>query len=215
MSKHTEPNSAEFVPQYDHSDVQIIKEESLYDGFFKMKKVTLKHRLFKGGWSGEIEREMMVRGDAVCVLLYDPVEDNVLLIEQFRACAVNHTSPWLLELVAGMVESGESNEDVARRESLEEAGVAVARLEWMLNFVPSPGGLVEYLKMYVGEFDSNQVNLTQSYGLEGENEDIRLHLYQADDAIALLQSGIDNASTIMGLQWLALNKKDLQARWLA
>ncbi|MFT2112614.1 NUDIX domain-containing protein [Marinomonas sp. 2405UD68-3] len=215
MSKSIEGNPSEFMPKYDHSDVEIIKEESLYNGFFKMKKVTLKHRLFNGGWSGAIEREMMIRGDAVCVLLYDPIEDKVLLIEQFRACAVKHASPWLLELVAGMVEEGESNEEVARRESLEEAGVEVERLEWMLNFVPSPGGLVEYLKMYVGEFDSTKVNLAKSYGLEGENEDIRLHLYRADDAIALLKTNIDNASTIMGLQWLALNKKDLRARWLA
>ncbi|MCZ2721227.1 NUDIX domain-containing protein [Marinomonas sp. 15G1-11] len=215
MSKKSLPTPVEFTPKYNQSDVEIIKEEALYNGFFKMKKVTLKHRLFNGGWSGNIEREMMVRGDAVCVLLYDPRKDKVLLIEQFRACAVKHVSPWLLELVAGMVEDGESNEEVARRESLEEAGVEVLRLEWMLNFVPSPGGLVEYLKMYVGEFDSNKVNLEKSYGLQGENEDIRLHLFDADVAIALLKTNIDNASTIMGLQWLALNKQDLRARWLA
>ncbi len=201
------------MTKFTQNDVLIEKEETLYDGFFKMKKVRLKHRLFQGGWSASIEREMMVRDDAVCVLLYDPRSDQVLLIEQFRPCAVKHESPWLLELVAGMVEPGEKDEDVARREALEEAGVEIKRLEYMFKFVPSPGGLVEYLRMYAGEFDASQVDLSQSFGLEEEGEDIRLHLMLAENAIDLLDSDIDNASTIMGLQWLALNKDVLRQKW--
>ncbi|EAQ66396.1 hypothetical protein MED121_06925 [Marinomonas sp. MED121] len=201
------------MTKFTQNDVLIEKEETLYDGFFKMKKVRLKHRLFQGGWSASIEREMMVRDDAVCVLLYDPRSDQVLLIEQFRPCAVKHESPWLLELVAGMVEPGEKDEDVARREALEEAGVEIKRLEYMFKFVPSPGGLVEYLRMYAGEFDASQVDLSQSFGLEEEGEDIRLHLMLAENAIDLLDSDIDNASTIMGLQWLALNKDLLRQKW--
>lgn len=203
------------MTKFTQKDVLIEKEESLYEGFFKMKKVTLKHRLFKGGWSESISREMLVRDDAVCVLLYDAKSDQVLLIEQFRPCAVKHESPWLLELVAGMVESGENDEEVARREAFEEAGVEVKRLEYMFKFVPSPGGLVEYLRMYVGEFDANQVDLSQSFGLEEEGEDIRLHLMLAQNAIDLLDTEIDNASTIMGLQWLALNHQALRNRWRA
>ena len=203
------------MTKFTQKDVLIEKEESLYEGFFKMKKVTLKHRLFKGGWSESISREMLVRDDAVCVLLYDAKSDQVLLIEQFRPCAVKHESPWLLELVAGMVEPGENDEEVARREAFEEAGVEVKRLEYMFKFVPSPGGLVEYLRMYVGEFDANQVDLSQSFGLEEEGEDIRLHLMLAQNAIDLLDTEIDNASTIMGLQWLALNHQALRNRWRA
>ena len=205
---------APFKPQFSHADVKIEKQEIVYDGFFKMHKVTLKHRLFNGGWSEAITREMMVRNDAVCVLLYDAKTDQVLLIEQFRPCATKHHSPWLLELVAGMVEEGEIDEEVARRESFEEAGVEVGRLEFMLKFVPSPGGLLEYLRMYVGEFDATQVDAQAVFGLASEGEDIRLHLMPADQAIGLLTTDIDNASTIMGLQWLALNKAQLKARWL-
>lgn len=201
------------MTKFTHKDVLIEKEETLYEGFFKMIKVTLKHRLFKGGWSKSISREMLVRDDAVCVLLYDAKTDQVLLIEQFRPCAIKHESPWLLELVAGMVEPGEEDEEVARRESLEEAGVEVKRLEYMFKFVPSPGGLVEYLRMYVGEFDANQVDLDRSFGLEEEGEDIRLHLMLAENAIDLLKTDIDNASAIMGLQWLALNRDELRRKW--
>jgi len=200
-------------PTYSQKDVDIIKDECVYKGFFEMHKLTLKHRKFNGEWSQPMTREMMVRGDAVCVLLFDPVADKVLLIEQFRPSLPKSESPWLIELVAGMVEEGEDDEDVARRESLEEAGVTVKRLEYLFKFVPSPGGLVEYLRMYAGEFDASTVDVNRTHGLDEENEDIRLHLMTADDAIALLDDEVENASTIMGLQWFALNKAKLVNKW--
>ncbi|MGB3600482.1 MAG: NUDIX domain-containing protein [Marinomonas sp.] len=202
-----------FKPTYSQKDVDIINDECVYKGFFEMHKLTLKHKKFNGEWSQPMTREMMVRGDAVCVLLFDPVADKVLLIEQFRPSLPKSESPWLIELVAGMVEEGEGDEEVARRESLEEAGVTVKRLEYLFKFVPSPGGLVEYLRMYAGEFDASAVDINRTHGLDAENEDIRLHLLDADDAIALLDSDVENASTIMGLQWFALNKDKLLKRW--
>ncbi|WOD08189.1 NUDIX domain-containing protein [Marinomonas sp. GJ51-6] len=202
-----------FKPTYSKKDVDVLKDECLYKGFFEMRKLTLKHKKFNGQWSNPMTREMMVRNDAVCVLLFDPAADKVLLIEQFRPTMLRSESPWLLELVAGMVEEGETDEEVARRESLEEAGVVVKRLEYMFKFVPSPGGLVEYLRMYAGEFDSSSVDLTKTHGLDDENEDIKLHLMTSDEAIALLEQDVENASTIMGLQWFALNKTKLVKRW--
>ncbi|MBJ7539818.1 NUDIX domain-containing protein [Marinomonas transparens] len=204
-----------FKPTYSKDDVEVLQDECVYKGFFEMRKLTLRHKKFNGEWSNPMTREMMVRNDAVCVLLFDPVADKVLLIEQFRPAVLKSESPWLLELVAGMVEEGESDEEVARRESLEEAGVTIKRLEYMFKFVPSPGGLVEYLRMYAGEFDSSLVDTTKTHGLDEENEDIKLHLLTANDAIALLKKDVENASTIMGLQWFALNKADLIQRWCA
>lgn len=204
-----------FKPTYSKKDVDVLKDECLYKGFFEMRKLTLKHKKFNGQWSNPMTREMMVRNDAVCVLLFDPVADKVLLIEQFRPTMLRSESPWLLELVAGMVEEGETDEEVARRESLEEAGVVVKRLEYMFKFVPSPGGLVEYLRMYAGEFDAQSVDLEKTHGLDNENEDIKLHLMSSDEAIALLKNDVENASTIMGLQWFALNKTSLKERWCA
>ncbi|MCV2401485.1 NUDIX domain-containing protein [Marinomonas sp. C2222] len=202
-----------FKPTYSQQDVETIEEETLYKGFFQMRKRTLKHRKFNGEWSNIMTREMMVRDDAVCVLLFDPERDKILLIEQFRPAVYKDDSPWLLELVAGMVEEGESDEEVARRESFEEAGVEVKRLAYMFKFLPSPGGLVERLRMYAGEFDSSAVNLNQTYGLDQENEDIKLHLYDVSEIKQLLKQDINNASTIMGLQWFELNKGDLKKAW--
>ncbi|GAA0223078.1 NUDIX domain-containing protein [Marinomonas primoryensis] len=204
-----------FKPTYSQKDVEVLEDECLYKGFFEMRKLTLRHKKFNGEWSHPMTREMMVRSDAVCVLLFDPIADKILLIEQFRPTVMRSDSPWLLELVAGMVEEGESDEEVARRESFEEAGVTVKRLEYMFKFVPSPGGLVEYLRMYAGEFDSSLVDVDKIHGLDDENEDIKLHLVTSDAAIALLKHDVENASTIMGLQWFALNKNDLVTRWCA
>lgn len=203
----------DFKPDYNQKDVDIIDDECVYNGFFSMHKLTLRHKKFNGQWSQPMTREMMVRGDAVCVLLFDPVADQILLIEQFRPCLPKSESPWLIELVAGMVEEGECDEEVARRESLEEAGVTIKRLEYMFKFVPSPGGLVEYLRMYAGEFDASKVDVNLTHGLDEENEDIRLHLMSSEEAVALLDHDVENASTIMGLQWFALNKAKLVRLW--
>lgn len=204
-----------FTPSYRREDVEVLKDECVYKGFFEMRKLTLRHRKFNGDWSQPMTREMMVRDDAVCVLLFDPKADKILLIEQFRPAVLRNSSPWLLELVAGMVEAGEQDEDVARREAMEEAGVEVKRLEYMFKFVPSPGGLVEYLRMYAGEFDASLVDVTRTHGLDDENEDIKLHLMTSQEAIDLLRQDIENASTIMGLQWFALNRSELVKKWQA
>ena len=203
-----------YIPTYQQRDVDIEKDEVVYDGFFKMHKRVLRHRKFNGEWSETMTREMMVRADAICVLLFDPKLDKLLLIEQFRPCLPEHESPWLLELVAGMVEPGESDEEVARRESFEEAGVEVKRLEYMMRFVPSPGGLVEHLRMYAGEIDASKVDLETTQGLDEEHEDIKLHLFDVDDVLPLLEQEIVNASAILGLQWFALNGHKLKQTWL-
>lgn len=204
-----------YKPTYQQSDVEVQSDEVVYDGFFKMQKRVLRHRKFNGEWSDYMTREMMVRSDAICVLLFDPKLDKLLMIEQFRPCLPEHESPWLLEVVAGMVEEGESDEEVARREAFEEAGVEIQRLEYMFRFVPSPGGLVEHLRMYAGEIDASRVDLEATLGLDEEHEDIKLHLFDSADVLPLLEQEIVNASAIMALQWFALHGEKLKQKWLA
>ena len=106
------------------NDVEIIARETLYSGFFSMDLYRFRHRLFNGEMSGEIRREIFERGHAAVLLPFDPVRDEVVLVEQIRIAAYDVSeSPWLLEMVAGMIEEGETVEDVARREALEEAGL--------------------------------------------------------------------------------------------
>lgn len=194
------------VPQYGHEDVQLVAEEPGYRGFFRLLRLRLRHRLFAGGWSNELTRELFERGHAAAVLPYDPVRDEIILIEQFRVGAVyHHASPWLFEVVAGMIEEGESAEAVVRREAKEEAGLTLTKLTQVSSYFPSPGGCSERITLFVGEVDASQA--PQYAGLAAENEDIRIHRLPREQAMQWLSEGkLDNASTIIALQWLALQR---------
>jgi ADP-ribose pyrophosphatase len=210
--------SQQALPQTHHygaDDVKIIEKSSGYNGFFKVNLYRLQHRLFAGGWNEPIVRELFERGHAAALLPYDPVRDEIVLVEQFRIGGMaTSPTPWLLELVAGIIEEGEAAEAVVRREAVEEAGITVARCEHALSYLVSPGGSTERIEVYVGEVDA-----TTAHGLHGlaeEGEDIRVHVVSRAQAYAWLQEGrIDNAASVIALQWLALNHGELRARWLA
>ncbi len=196
-------------------DVEIISRETVYKSFTQIDVVKLKHRLFAGGMSPVIQRELVIKPEATGVLIYDPNLDAVLLIEQFRVGALSHSNPWQLEIVAGLVDGhGESLEDVAKREVLEEAGVELLRLEKVMTFLLSPGGSNERFTLFVGYADLSQVKTGNLHGLPEEGEDIRVNVLAADKALGLLKDEIlFNAPLLIALQWLGLNKKDLQTRW--
>ncbi|MDW5500198.1 ADP-ribose diphosphatase [Pseudomonas lundensis] len=197
----------------DENDVEIIARETLYRGFFSLNLYRFRHRLFNGEMSPEIKREIFERGHAAVLLPYDPVRDEVVLIEQLRIAAVDtSSSPWLLEMVAGMIETGESVEDVCRREALEEAGVKVGRCKPVLSYLASPGGTSERLSIMVGEVDATTAE--GIHGLEEEHEDIRVHVVSREQAYRWVEEGaIDNAASVIALQWLALHHESLRKEW--
>lgn len=197
----------------DKNDVEIIARETLYHGFFSLNLYRFRHRLFNGDMSPEIKREIFERGHAAVLLPYDPVRDEVVLIEQLRIAAVDtSSSPWLLEMVAGMIETGESVEDVCRREAQEEAGVTVGRCKPVLSYLASPGGTSERLSIMVGEVDATTAE--GIHGLEEEHEDIRVHVVSREQAYRWVEEGaIDNAASVIALQWLALHHESLRKEW--
>ena len=195
------------------NDVEIIAREKLYRGFFSLDLYRFRHRLFNGEMSGEVRREIFERGHASVLLPFDPVRDEVVLIEQIRIAAYDTSeTPWLLELVAGMIEPGESVEDVARREAMEEAGLTVGRTKPVLNYLASPGGTSERLSILVGEVDATQAE--GIHGLVEENEDIRVHVVSREQAYQWVEEGkIDNAASVIALQWLQLHYQELKTEW--
>lgn len=197
----------------DKNDVEIIARETLYRGFFSLNLYRFRHRLFNGDMSPEIKREIFERGHAAVLLPYDPVRDEVVLIEQLRIAAVDtSSSPWLLEMVAGMIETGESVEDVCRREAQEEAGVTVGRCKPVLSYLASPGGTSERLSIMIGEVDATTAE--GIHGLEEEHEDIRVHVVSREQAYRWVEEGaIDNAASVIALQWLALHHESLRKEW--
>lgn len=198
--------------EFGKQDVVVEKRETLFKGFYRIDKLHFRHRLFAGGMGSLITRELFVRHRAVGVLIYDADADCVLLIEQFRVGALENEYPWQIEIVAGLVEPGESLEDVARREALEEAGVSVDKMEKVMEFLPSPGGSDEHFTLFVGRADLAMAG--GIHGLVEEGEDIRVNVMSTNQAFAAMQRGrINNAPCLLALQWLALNKARLQPRW--
>jgi len=194
----------------------IHKKEVAYAGFFRLEKYWLTHTLYNGGWSEEICRELFVRGRCVAVLLYDPHADKVVLIEQFRAGAIlNPDKAWLIEIVAGAIEEGETAVDVAHREALEEAGCIIQELRVISEFYTTPGGAAERITLFCGKVDSTKI-VEGVHGLAEEQEDILVRTVDFSEAYRMVESNeIDSAIPILAIQWLALNKQALQAQWVS
>ncbi len=200
---------------FSKNDVEIIAREPLYRGFFSLERYRFRHRLFNGAMSEEVQRDIFERGHAVVLLPYDPIRDDVVLIEQIRIAAWDTSaSPWLMELVAGMIEPGETHEDVARREAQEEAGLEVKRMRPIISYLASPGGTSERLFIHVGEVDARSAH--GIHGLAEEHEDIRVHVVSREQAYRWVEEGkIDNAASVIALQWLQLHYETLRKEWNA
>lgn len=206
-----------FLPfKFSQTDVEITAKFDLYSGFFRFVEYRFRHKLFNGGWSKEIRREVLERGNAGVILPYDPCLDKLVLVEQIRLPAIETSkTPWLLEAIAGMVEQNENLEQLVRREAKEEAGITILHCYYALSYLTSPGNTTERIYVHIGEFDASAIKLGIVHGLSIENEDIRVHVVSREQAYQWVESGvIDNAATVIAIQWLQLNHLKLKNNWL-
>lgn len=205
------PSGGDLVVRRGVDDVRLLAQEQVFSGFFAVDRWDLSHRTHAGGFTPRVTREGFVMGDAVVVLPWDPARDRVLAIEQFRfAPALRRDSqPWLLEPIAGRIDAGESVEQAARREALEEADLQLGRLFPAINHYPSPGAVAEFLYLYIGIADLHD-GIAGTHGLEGEAEDIRGHLLDRGRLHEMVMAGqITNGPLAMLSLWLAQRNGDL------
>ncbi len=196
------------------ADVQLKGKISVFDGYVNVDRYQISHQLYDGGWSKTLEREVISRGAAVGVLLFDPTRQEVVLVEQFRigAWATDWPDPWLLECVAGVVEPGERPAEVAVREAMEEAGCTITRLELITRYLANPGSSTEQVDLFCGRIDATGAG--GHHGLAGEGEDIRASVWPLDEALALLdERRICNSMTLISLQWLSLHHANMTIEW--
>lgn len=200
--------------EFSHDDYEILEREILYQGIFRLARYHFRHRLFNGGWGDPVKREVLERLSAAAVLPYDPVLDQVVLIEQFRTGAIaDPKSPWLIEIVAGILDSDEKTDQVAIREAQEEAGCVIEALYPICEYFVSPGGSNEFITIYCGKVNASAIGGV--HGLEEESEDIHAFVLPAEEAFDRLRGGyIRTAPAIIALQWLQLNRPLLQELWL-
>lgn len=201
------------IQRYSADDIQELTIKPLYKGYFEMVQYQFKHKLYDGSWSETVTREIFERGHAVAVLPYDPVTQEFVLIEQVRIGALpTSKTPWLMEVIAGIIDPGEQPDDVCRREAQEEAGIEIEHLTKVLSYLASPGGTTERLTIYMAQVDSTKADGV--HGLDYESEDILVHRVPEKQAREWLDDGtIDNAAALIALQWFFLNKQTLLAQW--
>lgn len=195
-------------------DVELLGTDPLHRGRFSVDRYRLRFRTFSGAWSAEVAREVFERGHSVAVLPYDPVHDEVVLIEQIRigAYAAGDEQPWLWEIVAGVIDAGETPDDVARRETMEETGLALTDVVALGEFYVSAGAVSERNRLYVGRVDSTGAG--GLHGLSEEGEDIRAFAMSADAAFAAMAAGrIRTAAAFAALTWLKCERAALRKAW--
>ena len=202
-------------PGLTSADVEVLERRSIHSGFFQLLKVTLRHRKFGGGWTEAFQRELFDKAEAASAVVYDPVLDFIGLVDQFRVGTLaSPYGPWTLESVAGMVEVGESPADLVLRELVEEAGLNARELLPITAFYPTPGSCNEYTHLFCAICDL--AGAGGIFGIEGENEDILFKAYPAQEVFdAMLHSRMNNAATLIGLQWLQWHRPRLRAAWPA
>lgn len=201
-------------PTYNAKDVENINEIvnfSIKD--VKFLQLKMRFRTFAGNWSKTVTRYVLNKLHAAGVLLFDPIEDYVVLVEQFRIGAMQaEINPWILEPVLGLIEKEDNPLDTAIREAKEEAGCHVIDILPICNYLVSPGTTNEATYLFCGKV--NNFNSGSIHGLIEEHEDIKAHAIPTKKAFAMLSDGdLLSASTIISLQWLQLNHKQLIKSW--
>lgn len=193
--------------------VESVSVDRVYQGYLAVDRHRLRHETFAGGLSDEVQREVVERGVTAAVLPYDPVRDEVVLIEQFRpgAWAAGH-DPWLVEIVAGVIEDGETPEAMATREAEEEAGLTLSDFKPVAGIFLTPGICTEFCHIFCARCDTGGAGGV--FGHEDEGEDIRATVHPADGLPDMLASGrLANAITVVAAQWLLLHRDDLRRAW--
>jgi len=193
--------------------LEIIAREQCFKGFLSLVRFRLRHSLFAGGWSSVIERERIEYLNAVSAILYDPMLDQVVMVEQFRIGALEHgQGAWTLEPVGGVLKAAEDAREVVRREAMEEAGCEILDLEPIGAYHVSPGTSAARIRLFCGRIDAARAK--GIHGLTEEGEDTRVVVMSTEQAIGELYSGrINTSAAIIAIQWLAMNRYRLRVEW--
>lgn len=185
--------------------VDTLGKRRLLSGFVNVDEATFTHERFDGAMSGETRRQIVERGDAAAAVLIKP--EAITLVNQFRYPTHEKGPGWLLELVAGVVEPGEDAETAIRREITEETGYQAGALTPISTFYTSPGGMTERIILFAAAI-TDADKIAPGGGAADEGEDIQvIDIPHADIAEALTNGAIQDAKTIIGLQWWLLNRK--------
>lgn len=211
----------------EHKQIEILEQQEVYQGFYHVEKLTVRHQKFEGGWMKPIEREVFVRNDAVGVLLFDPRSSKFVFTEQFRIGPFRASqttkyptnkefSPWIIEIVAGGIEAGETEEMVARREAKEETGLEIKSLWRIGTYWTNPTNNMERITLFCGQVDTEaaQKEAQKVHGAKGESENIKVQILSLETTYQYVKDfDIRSAPTLIALQWFQLNELSIRRQW--
>lgn len=185
--------------------VKISKIELLSDNWYILKKANFDYLRNNGEWQMQ-SREFYDRGNGATILLYNLVQQTVVLTRQFRFPAFMNglESGLLIETAAGLLDEA-SPEERIRLEVTEETGYQVQTIQKVFEAYMSPGSVTEKLYFYIAEYQAKD-KLTMGGGIESEGEDIEVLELPFNQAMQMMTTGeIQDAKTMMLLQYAALH----------
>ncbi|CAM3093327.1 GDP-mannose pyrophosphatase NudK [Chryseobacterium flavum] len=185
-------------------NINILKTEVLSDNWYTLNKVTFTVRK-KDGTIETQSREAYDRGNGAVILLYNLSSGNVILTRQFRLPTYinGNTTGMMIEACAGLLDNDQPEECI-KRETEEETGYKISRVEKILEAYMSPGSVTEILHFFIAEY-SDDMKITDGGGLEEEGENIEVLELPFEKALQMIDSGeIRDAKTIMLLQHLRI-----------
>ena len=202
------------------TDVVVEATQTVWKRRTQLDVVRFRQRKFNGLMSEPRTWEVWIRGHAVGVLPYDPVTDQLIMIEQFRYPAMlAGVDPVMLEVPGGFMDDGETEQQTAHRELQEEMGLAADRLHRIGRFVLSAGGSDESVTIFAGRMPApiaDADGIAGFAGLASESEDIRIRVLPAAQAIEHALAGTyANSITVMALLWFAARRDWLRQEWAA
>jgi nudix-type nucleoside diphosphatase (YffH/AdpP family) len=178
--------------------IEVERTRRLLDDFFRIDEIVLRYEKFDGRMSGPVRRLVLDRGDAVAALLMNTATGRVVLAKQLRYPTFARGAGWITEIIAGLVDDGETPEAAIRREIREETGYEATRIEPISTFYVTPGGSNERVFLFYAEADAPAGERERS-----DEEDIALLELDPAAAFRMIDAGeIADAKTIIGLWWL-------------
>ncbi|RLJ80389.1 GDP-mannose pyrophosphatase NudK [Pedobacter alluvionis] len=186
--------------------INILNTQILSDNWYTLKKVTFEMTGMDGAKS-VLERETYDRGNGATILLYNREAKTVVLTRQFRMPTFinGNDTGYLIECCAGLLDQ-DNAEDCIKRETEEETGFRIDKVEKVFEAYMSPGSVTELLYFFVAAY-SNEMKLHDGGGLQEENEDIEVLEIPFEKALEMMKSGeIKDGKTIMLLQYAQLNE---------
>lgn len=187
-----------------NTNIHIENTEILSDNWYTLKKITF-NILKKDGTTETQSREAYDRGNGAVILLYNSNSKNVILTKQFRMPTYinGNADGMLIEACAGLLDN-DHPEECIKRETEEETGYKILKVEKIFEAYMSPGSVTEILHFFIAEY-SSEMKVTNGGGLEEEGEDIEVLEIDIEKALQMIDSGeIKDAKTIMLLQHLRL-----------